>query len=99
MDDRLDVDATEALIQATLEADQVRKNATKSGSWQSTLDELLVIPTSNNADKIKNHPSSLKDNNAVVQKFPHPLPNRYNRSKNPIKTTAPPSVIKLEAPS
>lgn len=58
MDGGSDASATKALIRATMVAERAWENATLSGGWQSTLDDVVVKPSLHGADREKEGRSS-----------------------------------------
>jgi len=97
MDGGSDASATEAMIWATLMAEKAWENTMLFEGWQSTLDDVVVKPSLHGADREREGWSSRRrDNSQKEDKVIHEHMNRYNKSRNPVKTTSPPSAIKLE---
>lgn len=92
-----DASATKAMIRAAIQAEEGWKGATLSGGWKSTLDDVVVQPSTPDADRDRegiqreqslwevNKKSDFQQKEKVMREHA----NRYN-SQNPIKTTPPP---------
>lgn len=91
MEGTSDAIATEDLNKATEEVERAWGEASLEGDWKTTLNDLVVKPSTQNDFLRKTNPSSQKKAEATQEDWRFKgIFFCYNKARNPVKTTPPP---------
>lgn len=99
-----DASATEAMIQATVQAETCKGTAMLSSDWQSTLADVTVHPSLQTDDldgECRQKPQSSREGNRSEhfqrEYVECELTNCYKKNVKPVKTIPPLAAIKLDS--